>query len=62
MSRKEIKPGMDTPRSDLYDKLGSRDSDTGEQISSTKGKPLPPTDKPGETWKLVKPAHYKGGK
>jgi hypothetical protein len=62
MARKGLTPGTETPRSGLYDKIGPRGGDTGEQVSSTKGKPLPPTDKTGETWKLTKPAHHKSGK
>lgn len=62
MRQKGLKPGTETPQSGLYTKLGPRGGDTGEQIPSTRGNPLPPTDKPGETWKLTQPAHHKSGK
>jgi hypothetical protein len=39
--------------------IGLIPSDTGEQATSTEGNPLPPTDKPGETWRLNTPAHHK---
>jgi hypothetical protein len=35
---------------------------TGEQADSTRGHPLPPTEKPGLGWTLVQPAHHKGKK
>jgi hypothetical protein len=58
--RVEMPPGAATPRSGVYEQVGPRSGRTGEQISSTRGKPLPPTDKPGQRWKLVKPATHKG--
>jgi hypothetical protein len=54
-----LKPGTPTPQSGIYDKVGKRGGKTGEQATSTEGKPLPPTDKPGETWRLNEPAHHK---
>ncbi len=62
MAQKGIKPGAETPRSGIYEKIGPRGGKTNDQATSTKGNPLPPTDKVGETWKLVKPAHHKSGK
>ena len=59
MASKNLKPGDQAPRSGLYEKVGPRGGITGEQATSTKGKPLPPTDKPGERWKLVEPARHK---
>lgn len=59
MANRGMKPGTPTPRSGLYDKIGPRGGDTGEQVSSTRGKPLPPTDRRGETWRLAEPAHHK---
>lgn len=34
--------------SGIYDKVGPRGGNTGQQADSTKGNPLPPTDRPGE--------------
>ena len=60
MASKGLKPGTPTPHSGLYERLGPRGAHTGEQASSTKGNPLPPAQKPGETWRLAEPAHHKG--
>lgn len=62
MSRNGLKPGAVTPRSGIYEQVGPRGGRTGEQATSTKGNPLPPTEKSGETWKLVTPAHHKDEK
>ena len=56
------KPGTPTPRSGLYDEVGSRGGKTGSQCDSTKGNPLPPTTKSGNGWKLNTPAKHKSGK
>lgn len=61
MSKRGLTPGTATPKSGIYEKLGPRGGKTGEQVSSTRNHPLPPTDRSGETWKLVKEAHHKGG-
>ena len=62
MSDKTFKPGSPAPRSGIYDKIGPRGGNTGQQADSTKGNPLPPTSKPGESWRLNTPAHHKSGK
>ncbi len=62
MANKGLRPGTTTPRSGIYDKVGPRGGNTGQQADSTKGNPLPPTDKPGETWRLNTPARHKDGK
>ena len=62
MASKGLKPGTKAPESGIYEKTGPRGGKTGEEATSTQGKPLPPTDKPGETWKPVRPARHKGDK
>ena len=62
MSNKSLTPGTMTPRSGIYEQVGPRGGRTGEQATSTKGNPLPPTVKAGETWKLVEPARHKSNK
>jgi len=57
-----LPPGTPTPRSGIYEKVGPRGGMTGEQADSTRGKPLPPTTKPGQGWTLVDPAQHKSGK
>ena len=59
MSKNRLPPGTPAPRSGVYEKMGPRGGHTGEEADSTRGKPLPPTEKSGETWTLVRPAHHK---
>ena len=59
---KGLPPGTPTPRSGIYEKVGPRGGRTGEQADSTRGNPLPPTEKPGQSWILVDPAHHKNDK
>jgi hypothetical protein len=59
---KTLLPGTPTPRSGIYEQVGPRGGRTGEQADSTRGKPLPPTEKPGRSWTLVDPAHHKNDK
>jgi hypothetical protein len=59
---KTLPPGAPTPRSGIYEQVGPRGGRTGEQADSTRGHPLPPTDRSGNRWTLVKPAHHRGGK
>jgi hypothetical protein len=48
MSKKHVyKPGDKTPFSGQYPIIGPRGGDTGEEVTSIKGRPLPPTPKPG---------------
>jgi len=47
------KPGQDAPRSGQYVIVGPRGGVTGEERTSTRGNPLPPTPKPGQTYRLV---------
>lgn len=54
-----LTPGTRAPKSGIYEQIGTRGGRTGEQADSTRGKPLPPTDKPGQKWALVKAAHHK---
>jgi hypothetical protein len=62
MSRTTLPPGTRAPRSGIYEQVGPRGGRTNEQADSTRGNPLPPTDVPGRSWTLVKPAHHKGDK
>lgn len=56
------KPGRPAPASGLYDVIGPRGGDTGKQVTSVEGHPLPPTPKPGQSYKLVRPAKNGAGK
>lgn len=51
--KKQLKPGEIIEQSGQYERIGPRGAKTGEEITGVKGKPLPPTPKPGSTYKLV---------
>lgn len=61
-SRVRMPPGTPIPRSGIYEQAGPRGCRTGEQVDSTRGKPLPPSHKGDGGWILVKPAQHKGAK
>ncbi len=48
-----LTPGTTTPKSGQYEVVGPRGGRTGEERTSTKGNPLPPTPKPGQRYDLV---------
>lgn len=55
----KLTPGTPTPQSGQYGVVGPRGGDKGREVTSTKGNPLPPTQKPGEGYKLVDPTKHK---
>ncbi len=57
MGAPALKPGQPAPTSGQY-----RESGTGTEITAVKGKPLPPTQKPGRTYRLVDRTRHKSGK
>lgn len=59
MSNKDLKPGQTAPRSGQYEIVGPRGGDTGEERTVTRGEPMPPTPKPGQTYTLVDPTKHK---
>ena len=62
MPKRVLSPGTLAPRSGIYEQVGPRGGKTGEQADSTRGKPLPPTDRGNKGWTLVKAAHHRSGK
>lgn len=59
MKRQEpVKPGQPAPQSGQYQKIGPRGA-KGPEVTAVKGKPMPPTDKPGSTFRLVDPTKHK---
>ncbi len=50
---KILKPGQPVPKSGQYERIGPRGGKTGEEITGVRGKILPPTPKPGSSYKLV---------
>lgn len=59
MSDKLHKPGETTPVSGQYELTGPRGGTKGQEITSTKGNPLPPTQEPNQRYKLVDPTKHK---
>ena len=53
-----LKPGQTAPRSGQYQQVGPRGG-KGPERTVTKGEPLPPTPKPGTTYKLVDPTKHR---
>lgn len=58
MARKTFRPGEATPRSGQYEIIGPRGGETGEERTSTRGRPLPPTPEPGQRYVLVDPTKH----
>jgi hypothetical protein len=58
--RFQMPPGAAAPRSGIYERVGPRGGQTGEQLEVTRGQPLPPTHHAGSGWKLVRPSSKSG--
>ncbi len=56
------KPGQKAPESGQYGVIGPKGGKTGTEITATKGETLPPTPKPGQTFKLVDKTKHKKDK
>lgn len=54
----KLKPGEKAPESGIYGIVGPRGGDTGKEIVAEEREPLPPTRKPGEGYKLKRPAKH----
>lgn len=57
-----IKPGEKAPASGQYEVQGPRGGKTSKEVTSVKGESMPPTEKSGQTYKLVDPSKNKSGK
>jgi hypothetical protein len=57
---KGLKPGEKAPQSGQYQKIGPRGG-KGDEVTVTKGEPMPPTEQKGSTFKLVDPTKNKSG-
>jgi hypothetical protein len=53
-----FKPGQKAQKSGQYEIRGPRGGATGQERTVTKGEPLPPTPKGGQTYKLVDPTKH----
>jgi hypothetical protein len=56
-----LKPGQAAPRSGQYQQIGPRGG-RGPEVTSVRGEPLPPTQTPGSTYRLVDPTKHNSGK
>lgn len=59
MSKPTLRPGSPTPRSGQYQVVGPRGGSQGREITGVQGKPLPPTQAPGQGYRLVDPTKHK---
>lgn len=50
-----LPPGTRVQRSGQYGMMNTRGNPTGNERTVVRGEPLPPTTKPGYTYKLVDP-------
>jgi len=50
---KVLRPGEKAPRSGEYEIRGPRGANAGKELSSTRGKPLPPTPKAGHGLTII---------
>lgn len=50
---KTLKPGQKAPDSGQYGLLGPKGGQTGKEVTAVEGKPLPPTPKPGQVYRIV---------
>ncbi|MEV0465139.1 hypothetical protein AB0I30_08355 [Nocardia tengchongensis] len=62
MPPKPLKPGNKAPHSGQYEKIGPRGGHTGEEVTGVKGRKLPPSSKPGQTYELVDPTKNGAGR
>lgn len=59
----KLKPGNAAPNSGQYLQVGPRGGNTGHEVTAVQGKPLPPTQRPGQTYVLADgTANAAGGK
>jgi len=57
-----LKPGQTAPRSGQWEIVGPRGGDTGQERTVPRGTTLPPTPKPGQTYRLVDPTRNGAGR
>ncbi len=59
---KTVKPGESAPISGQYEIIGPRGGRTGEERTAVKGRTMPPTPDPGQTYRPVDPTKNKSGR
>lgn len=58
----KLRPGQEAPRSGQYEQIGPRGARTGQEVTSVRGEPLPPTPRRGMSYRLVDPTKHKSGR
>jgi len=61
MSKPPLKPGQKAPVSGQVEIVGPRGGRTGEERTTVRGNPLPPTPKPGQGYVVVDPTKNGAG-
>lgn len=61
MAKQRLRPGTPAPASAQYKVVGPRGGLSGKEITSIKGKRLPPSPRAGVTYKLTDRTHNKSG-
>lgn len=56
------KPGAKADTSGQYERIGPRGGRTGKKVTVVEGEPLPPTKRPGETYRIVDKTKHKSKK
>lgn len=62
MANKPLKSGQPAPASAQYEVIGPRGGRTGFEVTAPKGRTLPPTPKPGQSYIPVDRTRNKSGR
>ena len=62
ISMPNYKPGEKAPVSGQYGVIGPRGGDLHKEVTVVKGEPLPPTQKPGQTYVINDRTNNKSGR
>ncbi len=57
-----LKPGQKAPASGQYGVVGPRGGNLHKEVTVVKGEPMPPTQKPGQTYVMNDPTNNKSGR
>ena len=57
-----LKPGEKAPASGQYGVVGPRGGKLNKEVTVVKGEPMPPTQKPGQTYVMNDPTNNKSGR
>lgn len=60
MNRQPLKPGQNAPTSGQYGVYGPRGGDLNREVTVSRGERMPPTAKPGQTYRLEDATRHRG--